>query len=333
MKAKLTTWGAGERVKLVDIVPLDTPLSIQVEPSSACNFKCHYCYRQADPERYKHSNMLDFTVFKKFIDDLKGFGRPLKSLMFAKMGEPTLNPELPDMIKYVKKSGTALSTKVITNGSMLNPDYNLKLIDSGLDVLRISIQGLTEEEYINICGYKIDMERFLANIKHFYENKKQCKVFIKILDTIIEDRKEAFFEMFGNICDEISIEHQIPARFSKGNDSDVTNMVGETIEKDVICCPIPFYSLNLEVNGDIEICTVRLGEESLLGNVVANNIVEIWNNEKLNNFRILQLSGNRIKHKECRRCIAPSLCLQSSDCIDSKIKKLLKWYGHDGERL
>ena len=173
---------------------------------------------------------------------------------------------------------------------------------------------------------KMDMNRFLANIKHFYENRRQCKVFIKILDTIIEGREDAFFEMFGNICDEISVEHQIPARFPGEDDISITNMVGEIIEKDVICCPIPFYSLNLETNGDVEICTVKLGAESLLGNIKQDNIVNLWKGKKLNEFRIMQLSGNRFRHSECSRCIAPSLCLQSSDCIDSRRSDLLKWY-------
>ncbi|QHI71946.1 radical SAM/SPASM domain-containing protein [Aminipila terrae] len=319
--------GENERLTLADIVPLDTPLSIQVEPSSACNFKCKYCYRQVDPEKYKTSNMLSFDTFKKLIDDVKGFNRPLKSLMFAKIGEPTLNPELPRMVRYAKKSNVVLSTKIITNGSMLNPEFNLDLIDAGLDVLRISIQGLTDAEYRDVCGYNLNMEKFLANIKHFYEHKKQCKVFIKILDTMIKNRKEDFFNIFGNVCDEISIEHEIPARDPKQEDfENIINMMGEKIQYDVICCPLPFYSLNLEVNGDIEICTVRLGEESLLGNVNYNNIVDLWKSDRMNAFRRMQLKGERFTHKICRRCTAPSFCLQSRDCIDDKREELLKWY-------
>ena len=31
------------RQKIADIVPLDGPLSMYIEPTRACNFKCFYC--------------------------------------------------------------------------------------------------------------------------------------------------------------------------------------------------------------------------------------------------------------------------------------------------
>lgn len=31
------------RHKLSDVVPLDIPYNVQIEPSDSCNFKCEYC--------------------------------------------------------------------------------------------------------------------------------------------------------------------------------------------------------------------------------------------------------------------------------------------------
>jgi len=32
-----------KRVELSEVVPLDIPISIKVEPTNICNFKCTYC--------------------------------------------------------------------------------------------------------------------------------------------------------------------------------------------------------------------------------------------------------------------------------------------------
>jgi sulfatase maturation enzyme AslB (radical SAM superfamily) len=39
---------AGKRVSLGELVPLQTPFSIQFTPASFCNFKCIYCWQSLD---------------------------------------------------------------------------------------------------------------------------------------------------------------------------------------------------------------------------------------------------------------------------------------------
>ena len=48
MNAKKAAWGENSRIKLADILPLETPLSIGIEASSICNLKCQYCAQSVD---------------------------------------------------------------------------------------------------------------------------------------------------------------------------------------------------------------------------------------------------------------------------------------------
>lgn len=328
MKAEISKWSQSDRVRLADVVPLDTPLSIQVEPCSGCNFKCSYCYRQMETDQYCETTLLSLSTFQKLIDDCKGFKQPIKSMIFARMGEPTLNPKLPEMIRYAKESGVVKTAKVITNGSMLRPELNLQLIDAGLDVLRISIQGLTDEKYISVCGFPMKVCDLISNIKHFYEHRKQCKIFIKILDSIIEGEEKNFYKMFGDICDEIAIEHTMTTDKQEGNRKlDPINMVGENVKHDVITCPIPFYAMNIGAAGDVEVCSIMDHQsEFYLGTIQSHNIVEIWNGSLLNDFRVMQLKGNRFSNSVCATCSAPASCLQSSDYLDDISNTLIKFY-------
>ncbi|MCZ9887847.1 hypothetical protein OFS07_15090 [Brachyspira hyodysenteriae] len=70
MKAKIKTKKfVDNREKLQDIIPMDTPLCIFIEPTDKCNFKCRFC-PHVYPDVIKntkgrnHGNM-DFNLYKK----------------------------------------------------------------------------------------------------------------------------------------------------------------------------------------------------------------------------------------------------------------------------
>jgi len=74
------------RTPLQDVIPLDTPFHIFVDPSAACNFSCRFCFNR-DKSRTNH-RILKFELFRKIVDDIKQFPRKLKVLRLYKEGEP-----------------------------------------------------------------------------------------------------------------------------------------------------------------------------------------------------------------------------------------------------
>lgn len=93
----------GKRTPLAELVPLETPLLIHFFPIYACNFKCNYCMFSVDKEDrpfVTHLDKMSLELFKKCIDDLKDFPEQVKVLRIAGMGEPTLHPQLVDMLRY-----------------------------------------------------------------------------------------------------------------------------------------------------------------------------------------------------------------------------------------
>ena len=69
-----------------------------------------------------------------------------------------LHKEFARMVEYIKKSKVTEIIEVFTNGSMLNPKLNKEIIDAGLDIINVSLQGLTSERYKEVAGIKINME-------------------------------------------------------------------------------------------------------------------------------------------------------------------------------
>lgn len=322
MKAKEQKWCAGERQILANRVPLETPISLLIEPSSFCNYKCYYCLRNLPRENVCESCNMSFEMFKKIIDDVQKFPQKISAINLAGNGEPLINPMLPEMIRYAKKMDVCNIIKVITNGSLLNEEIGRSLIDAGLDVLRISLQGMDSQKVKEVCGYDLDYTKFVNNIEFFYKNRKQCKLYVRILDEHISD-KESFYSVYENICDELFVEHVCDFTMSDTGDATVKNMMQEEV-KPIEICSYPFYQFAIGADGKLYPCSIRLGEkDSAIGNVLDEDLSEFWNGKRYSEFR-LNCLNDRID--KCSQCNISRMTLQKEDNIDECKGKLIAYY-------
>ena len=113
--------------------------------------------------------MLKKDFFSQTIDQLS---KDLLYLVFYFQGEPFLNPDFLDMVKYasLKKIYTATST----NAHYLNDENAKRTIQSGLDRLIISIDGTTQEVYRQ---YRIggQLHKVIEGTRNIVKWKKQLR--------------------------------------------------------------------------------------------------------------------------------------------------------------
>ena len=95
------------RVYLKDVLPLDTPFSINIEISSLCNIHCKYCIhslKENELKKVHKLSVMQMETFIKIIDQLKEFPQKIKTLCINGVGEPLCNKNFIDMITYAKQS-------------------------------------------------------------------------------------------------------------------------------------------------------------------------------------------------------------------------------------
>ena len=318
------------RTKLETVIPLQTPFIINVDPADSCNFSCSFCPtgdRQLMKDVGRPFKTMDFDIYKKIIDDIKEFSVPLKVLRLYKDGEPLLNKNFAKMIKYAKDSGNILKIDTTTNASLLNPKRNLEIIEAGLDKINISVEGVNAEQYMKFSKYKIDFDKFVENIKHFYNNKKQCEVVIKINgDTLSEDDKKFFIETFKDIADGVYIEHIMSCwpEFELRDGLEVNQdhgIYGQEI-KEVSVCSYVFYSFSLNSDGQASLCFLDWSKKLLIGDVRIQSVKDIWQGDKLKEYQKMFLRGERKNHQVCKDCGQMSHGLP--DDVDKFSVELLK---------
>lgn len=74
MKKEINWIERRKRNYLKEVLPLDTPYTIILEPIKACNFKCVYCVYSSSKIK---SDIMSLELFKKAISGLDRFSKKL----------------------------------------------------------------------------------------------------------------------------------------------------------------------------------------------------------------------------------------------------------------
>ncbi len=322
---------ARKRVPLQSVLPLQTPFFITVEPTNFCNLKCNFCYHY-DREAIKKENLefchMDFDLFKKIVDDILEFPDKIKKFKFGGFGEPLLNKQLPEMIRYAKEKGIAEKIDLFTNGTLLN-EFNAKeLVDAGLDWVNISINGLNREQYKERCSNPIDFESMVEGIAQLYKNKKQLEIYIKLGDNgASEEDKEKFYNTFGNICDNIFVEKIVDNVWNDVNldvkDASPVSSFGDEDGYRHVCTPM-FIGFMINANGTVVPCCADWKHQYKLGDANTQRLVGIWNGEPLKKLHIIHLKKQREDYDFCKNCNVPTAF--TVDNIDPYTDELLPKY-------
>jgi GTP 3',8-cyclase len=133
---------------------------LRISVTDRCNLRCVYCMPSDNVKWVEKDNILTYeeitrltTVFVSLgIDKIRITG-----------GEPTVRPQIADLIESISKINGIKSISMTTNGLLLQENAP-KLRKAGLDGVNISLDTFRSNRFKSICG--IDgIERVLASIK------------------------------------------------------------------------------------------------------------------------------------------------------------------------
>lgn len=144
------------------------PFSMSVEPTTSCNLRCPECPSGLRAFT-RPTGMLSPVFFKSFIDQVRSH---VYALTFYFQGEPYLNPDFLNMVKYASENG--LYTITSTNAHYLNASTARATVESGLDKLIISIDGAEQDSY---ARYRVggSLEKVIAGTEVLLEQRRLLK--------------------------------------------------------------------------------------------------------------------------------------------------------------
>ena len=274
--------------QLFDEVSLEFPRRLHIEPTNACNLNCSMC-----PRSISHRNVgyMNFRIFKKIIDECKNY-RQMRTIDLQKDGEPLLHPELFDFIKYAKAANVCEVLRFGTNGVLLSSDVSQKLIDLGLDMITISLDGATAATYEKIRRNS-DYEKVKNNILGLMEAKRKSAsnkphVRVQMID-IEQTRGEQgeFFKQWEGKVDEVKIQQYMSwqGHFL----SEAQKKICKT--KDRFPCVMLWQQLVFNWDGTVSICPIDFCLKGKVGDINTQSIKQIWDSDKMQRYRIDHLEA------------------------------------------
>ena len=149
-----------------------TPLFVSVEPAAVCQLKCPACpvgLRHLEKPIANSQKLMSDDVWHRTLSEIRDTAWVIQ---FYFQGEPLLNPDLPTMIREAHEAG--LYTIVSTNAQALTAQLAEQLVQSGLDRIIISMDGLTQESY---SAYRIggSLEKAKEALRWLHSRKSKVK--------------------------------------------------------------------------------------------------------------------------------------------------------------
>jgi len=277
----------GERASnLLERIPLDAPITqllhpeVRYEVTDHCNATCIMCPRDKHVDGREHG-IMDQAQYERSIDEVAELGA--QKVVLTGFGEPLLDKRLEKKIAYAK--GKGLSTYFITNASALTAARSQRLIEAGLDEMRVSFYGMRMETY-NAVMQGLDFERTKAKVLEFLrlrdEMRAKTRVQMSYLE-LAENRGDtaAFLDFWEPRVNALEIWK--PHNFGDGRD-----YRQRLDDSQKTTCGRPENGpLQIQWNGEVIPCCYDYNNQIILGNAFETPVLEILNGPK---YRLLRYS-------------------------------------------
>lgn len=144
------------------------PMVMEIEPTTSCNLRCPQC-PSGLREFSRNTGMLNLPLYQKVIDELKD---DLVYLILYFQGEPFLNKSFLEFVKYAAQRNIYTATS--SNAHYFTDEMARATVESGLDRLIISIDGITQESYEQ---YRIggNLDKVIEGTRNMVKWKRELK--------------------------------------------------------------------------------------------------------------------------------------------------------------
>lgn len=288
------------------------PISLSVEPTTSCNLRCPEC-PSGLRSFTRPTGMLDASMFRSLIDQL---APSLSYLIFYFQGEPYLHPELLPMIAYAGSKNIYTATS--TNAHYLNDQSARATVESGLDRLIISIDGVDQSTYE---GYRIGgkLEKVIEGTQHIVKWKKKLRSATPhiIFQFLVVRSNEHQIDDVHRLASELGVDEvalKTAQIYDYQNGSDLIPSIdkyaryrrqadGKYVIKNQLMdhCWKMWHSSVVTWDGNVVPCCFDKDAHHVMGNLNHDDFQSIWQGDKYAQFR-QNLLRSRNEIEMCRNC-------------------------------
>jgi len=275
--------------------PGNFPKVVLIDTITHCNLRCSMC---GHPFMTRPKGKMSMSLFKKIIDEIASVDPGTRVWMVFYGEALLLKYKLLWMISYAKKKG--LTDVVLnSNGTLLDEEMAVGLIDAGLDALYIGIDAFDKETYekLRVGG---NYDNVVKNVNRMLEIKKEMgvshpEVYVQFVE--MEDNAHQL-EDFKTYWSEKGAIVKIRPKVTWAGAVKPYKM----IEKERYPCHWGMQSFNILWDGKVALCAVDYDGRYIAGDISKESIKSVWAGS-LKKIRKMHAEGHYDDLPEfCRNC-------------------------------
>jgi len=276
------------------------PIEFSLELAAACNLKCVMC---PVPTTSRPAQLMEPSLARAVIDQLaeeSGF-----VLLPQGFGETMLHPQWAQTVGYAVECGVR-PIAMLTTATLLDEVNVTRILDLGVDILVVSIDGVTPETY---AGVRIggNLDKVEANVLRLLEargNDRGPKLVLRIIR--MQDTADEIDDFFARWRPRIGPQDEIHINeyndwAGKVDDLSVDGI--QSTAQDRTPCRMLWRNLSVHADGRVSACCLDSEAELIVGDLTAGDtLVGIWRGQRLARLRRIHLEGRFEELPICARC-------------------------------
>lgn len=277
------------------------PKYFTIETCNNCNARCIMCPKgQASA---KGMQVMKDDIFEKVIGEIKNYREWIEMICLNSDGEPLLDKRIPYRIKRLKEIGIK-HVNISTNAQLLTREKIGELLESGLDDIRISIDGFTRQTYEKVrqgLDYESVMENTLNLIQMRNSTGSRMKIRVRMVE--LEENageREEWLNFWKSKVSDIDKVQLMPMHSWSGKIMDEERQKIEYYA-DKPCISV-FSSFTINYNGEVQLCDSDIEQKVIMGNIAEETIQDIWQGRRFEQIREWHAGAQRNMVPICQGC-------------------------------
>ena len=300
LSQKSSPYGFYDRLKA------EFPSQIIVDATEICNLACIHCPHPdfKKSEQY-NAQSLGLDLNQKMVDEVQKYGQNCTQyIRYTSNGEPLTNPNIFKMLEYASQH-SGVTVTLTTNGTLMNEARIEKLIDSGVQIIDISIDAFTPETYANIRvngNLNITKKNVLKLIEMSRQSPHNPKVVVSYVEQPQNSHETKDFESFWQ---EQGADYVVIRRLhsAAGAVENIAEQMKETKQSQKRRpCLYPWERILLNPRGYLAFCPTDWIHGSVIVDYRTTTIYETWRGDFYQKLREAHLCNNFANHQFCGNC-------------------------------
>ncbi len=250
------------------------------------------------------------SIINLALEGLKENIDSVKVVVLYHGGEPLLNSRFNKIVQGVKSIQPSLYVKTVTNGMALNERNSIKLIESGIDAIEISLDGLSASESEYIRRYS-NTEKIIGNIKKLINWRSrmgsQTPEISLATTQFIRSKQQAFplppvtspDWLSGEFGSSVKYKATYAVRWPHMKVDDY-DLLHSPPQPDSNCCDHVLNTITIRSDGDVVPCCYDLTSKLVMGNITNQSLRSIW--EGVDYRQLRESIASRNFYSICRTC-------------------------------